>query len=78
MSDYKPKKKPKREWCDGGGKIIDLLPGSKAREHLIEPSKTKKKYVRCSVCDQRFEVWNDVDWFTYDDVVQRVPKHKAY
>ena len=78
MSDYKPKKKRKREWCSGGGEVIERMPYGEAIENLVEPTKTKVKYVRCAVCNQRFEIWNDKDYFFYDNVKRRVPKHKAY
>lgn len=52
----KPKKKKLRIWCSGGNK------------ELWEP---KTKYVRCDVCDQRFEAYSK-------DQALYVPPHKAY
>lgn len=76
MSDYKPKKKPKRDWCSGGGKMIDWE-WNHDKKWNTSPDLRKVKYARCSVCNQRFEVINreceDAHcWHKY------IPKHKAY
>ena len=52
----KPKKKKIRVWCPGGNK------------DLFEP---KTKYIRCDVCDQRFEAYSVNKMLV-------VPPHKAY
>lgn len=76
----KPKKDKTRKWCIGGNVTL-------AYKHSADKdnpkgwgfqnrSKIKPKYIRCHVCDQRFEVYNTES--CCDGIIQRIPPHKAY
>lgn len=62
----KPKKSKVRKWCPGGGKEI----GCDCHNVIY-------KYVRCSICDQRFEPYYR-NSFCESFKIFSVPKHKAY
>lgn len=66
------KKKRVRIWCPGGGTPIGSCEKPKEGKEYL-----RTKFVRCSVCGQRFEAQN-VPTSCADDVHRRVPKHKAH
>jgi hypothetical protein len=72
-----PKKKRVRTWCPGGGKCIDFQFDEESRKLCLTPEKRKVKYARCTVCNQRFEVYYE-ECHDAGCVHSYIPKHKAY
>lgn len=70
-----PKKKRIKTWCSGGGKDLGFQYDKESRETPSE--KRRLKYVRCQVCDQRFQAYNR-ECHDVGCVHTYVPKHKAY
>lgn len=73
----KLKKKKIRLWCPGGGKDIGFQFSKESRKLSLTPALRKTRFVRCGVCDQRFEVQNK-DCHDFGCTHSFVPKHKAY
>lgn len=73
----KPKRSRVRTWCPGGGQNLGFVYDRKSRQLAENPERRKVKFVRCSVCDQRFEVHNrdchDPGCTHFD-----VPRHKTF
>ena len=63
----KPKRDKTRVWCPGGMKNL----GCNCHTDV-------KKFVRCSVCGQRFEPYLVLMPFHVKEGIYYVPKHKAY
>lgn len=69
------KKKRIRTWCSGGGRDLGFEWSDKSRK--TKPEDRKVKFIRCSVCGQRFEALNR-ECHDAGCVHQQVPPHKAY
>ena len=63
-------KKKIRTWCPGGNDNLGYIDNGNNDRDKIKP-----KYVRCKICDQRFEAYNKRT--DCCDIIC-VPKHKAY
>lgn len=63
-------KKKIRIWCPGGDENLGYT-----EESGQDVDKIKVKYVRCKICDQRFEAYNKRSGCCS---ITCVPKHKAY
>lgn len=73
----KPKRKKVRTWCSGGMKDLGFEYSRESRKMAATPEKRKTRFVRCSICDQRFEVYNQ-ECHDPGCIHQKVPRHKAY
>jgi len=67
--------KKKRVWCPGGGQHLTSQYDDESRK--TKPEDRKVKHIRCSVCDQRFEIQNK-ECHDPGCVHGFVPNHKAY
>lgn len=67
----------RRTWCPGGGKDLGFIYDKESRKLSKTPERRKIKFVRCSVCDQRFEVQNK-DCHDPGCTHSFIPNHKAY
>ena len=66
--------KRRRDWCPGGGLVLDFTYNQENRD--TPPERRKIKTVRCSECGQRFEVHNK-ECSDHGCIHSFVPKHKA-
>lgn len=67
----KPKRSKQRLWCPGGGESRDW------HWDDSEPERRKKKFIRCKVCDQRFEAEQRACCCP-NCIHFKVPRHKAW
>lgn len=76
----KPKRSRIRTWCPGGFVIVQLKTKDAPRFMQLQGIKVipRNKFVRCGVCDQRFEAQATPCCDGHCPPNHRVPKHKAY
>ena len=67
--------KKKRTWCPGGATQLGFTWSKESRKML--PEDRKIKFIRCPICDQRFEVQNK-ECHDHGCIHHFVPNHKAY
>jgi hypothetical protein len=72
----KPKRDKTRKWCPGGNKNLGHISAKDRTRIIDDPDRYKKKFVRCEICNQRFEVYNVRDHGCCD--MAKIPPHKAY